>query len=264
MKKWHTVFLALSLVALIAASGFLYSTLKNRAENHQLMALAPTEQTESTPEQTESIPEQTQPARQETEPTDAVEMTAPDFTVYDGEGNAVTLESLRGKPVVLNFWATWCPPCRAEMPEIQEIYEEYGIIGMSVAVFDDGEIIYTENLGYADREQKIPCNDNTRYRIASISKVISTIGVMKMADNGDISLDTKLAEATGIEYDWVYSSGTVELKHLLTHTAGLIDTWRFENHYTDSFFIQYRFHCSFRFCQIQWIRFRNLTYTNCF
>lgn len=112
---------------------------------------------------------------------------------------------------------------------LTEIYEEYGIIGMSVAVFDDGEIIHTENLGYADREQKIPCNDNTRYRIASISKVISTIGVMKMADNGDISLDTKLAEATGIEYDWVYSSGTVELKHLLTHTAGLIDTWRFEN-----------------------------------
>ncbi len=112
---------------------------------------------------------------------------------------------------------------------LAEIYEDYGIIGMSVAVFDDGEIIHTENLGYADREQGIPCDDNTRYRIASISKVISTIGVMKMVDNGDISLDTKLIEATGIEYDWAYSSGKVELRHLLTHTAGLIDTWRFEN-----------------------------------
>ena len=133
MKKWHTVFLALSLVALIAAAGFLYNTLKNRAENHQLMALAPTEQTqptpeqtESTPEQTESTPEQTQPAREETEPTDAVEMTAPDFTVYDGEGNAVTLESLRGKPVVLNFWATWCGYCVMEMPDFQTMYETYG------------------------------------------------------------------------------------------------------------------------------------------
>lgn len=112
---------------------------------------------------------------------------------------------------------------------LAEIYDEYGIIGMSVAVFDNGEIIHTENLGYADREQGIPCDDNTRYRIASISKVISTIGIMKMVDKGDISLDTKLTEATGIEYDWAYSDGTVELKHLLTHTAGLIDTWRFEN-----------------------------------
>ncbi len=112
--------------------------------------------------------------------------------------------------------------------KLAEIYTGYGIIGMSVALFKDGEIIYTENLGYADREKEILCDDNTRYRIASISKLISTVGLMKMVDSGDLSLDTKLTEATGIEYDWEYSSDTVELWHLLTHTAGLIDTWRFE------------------------------------
>ena len=111
---------------------------------------------------------------------------------------------------------------------LAEIYDKYGIIGMSVVLFDDGEIIHTENLGYADREQEIPCDDNTRYRIASISKLISTIGLMKMVEKGDIALDTKLTEATGIDYDWAYSSGTVELWHLLTHTAGLFDTWSFE------------------------------------
>ncbi len=111
---------------------------------------------------------------------------------------------------------------------LSEIYTEYGIIGMSVVIFDDGGIIHRENLGYADREQEIPCDDNTRYRIASVSKVISTIGLMKMVENGEIALDTKLTETTGIEYDWAYSSGTVELWHLLTHTAGLTDTWRFE------------------------------------
>lgn len=50
--------------------------------------------------------------------------TAPDFTVYDQNGNPVLLSSLRGKPVVLNFWASWCPPCRGEMPGFDTVYRE--------------------------------------------------------------------------------------------------------------------------------------------
>jgi cytochrome c-type biogenesis protein len=51
---------------------------------------------------------------------------APDFTLTDQYGNVHTLSDYKGKTVFLNFWATWCPPCRAEMPEIQELYEDYG------------------------------------------------------------------------------------------------------------------------------------------
>ena len=52
---------------------------------------------------------------------------APDFTVYDSEGNEITLSALMdGKPTVLNFWASWCGPCRSEMPHIQEAYERLG------------------------------------------------------------------------------------------------------------------------------------------
>ncbi len=51
---------------------------------------------------------------------------APDFTVYDLEGNAHTLSEYRGKPVVLNFWASWCGPCKSEMPDFQEKYNEFG------------------------------------------------------------------------------------------------------------------------------------------
>ena len=51
---------------------------------------------------------------------------APDFTVYDAEGNEVKLSDFRGKPIVLNFWASGCGPCVAEMPEFQKAYEEYG------------------------------------------------------------------------------------------------------------------------------------------
>ncbi len=112
---------------------------------------------------------------------------------------------------------------------LSEIYNDYGIIGMGVAVFKDGEIIHTENMGYADRENKILCDDNTKYRIASVSKLISTAAVMKLVETGGISLDSGLSKATGIEYDWVYCEDEVQLWHLLTHTAGLIDTWRFEN-----------------------------------
>jgi thiol-disulfide isomerase/thioredoxin len=53
-----------------------------------------------------------------------------------GSGQAVTLSSLRGKPVLLNFWATWCPPCRAEIPKLNELAQKYPkltIIGVDVA-----------------------------------------------------------------------------------------------------------------------------------
>ncbi|HKK00899.1 MAG TPA: TlpA disulfide reductase family protein [Desulfuromonadales bacterium] len=53
-------------------------------------------------------------------------VAAPDITVYDLKGHPTTLSSLRGKVVFLNFWATWCPPCREEMPSIDRLYEVFG------------------------------------------------------------------------------------------------------------------------------------------
>ncbi|WP_274309231.1 peroxiredoxin family protein [Solibacillus daqui] len=50
---------------------------------------------------------------------------APDFTLYNLDGKPLTLSDLKGKRVVLNFWTTWCPPCKAEMPHMQEYYEKY-------------------------------------------------------------------------------------------------------------------------------------------
>ncbi|WP_338652617.1 redoxin domain-containing protein [Lysinibacillus sp. Y5S-8] len=49
----------------------------------------------------------------------------PDFTLTSLDGEDITLSNLRGKKVVLNFWATWCPPCKAEMPHMQSFYDEY-------------------------------------------------------------------------------------------------------------------------------------------
>ena len=60
------------------------------------------------------------------EETRAQASAAPDFTVYDLDGNAHKLTDFRGKPVILNFWASWCGPCKMEMPDLEKAYQEYG------------------------------------------------------------------------------------------------------------------------------------------
>ena len=57
---------------------------------------------------------------------EAEKQAAPDFTVYDIDGNPHSLSDFRGKPVILNFWATWCGYCKMEMPDFEEKYGRYG------------------------------------------------------------------------------------------------------------------------------------------
>ena len=57
---------------------------------------------------------------------------APDFTLKTPSGESFTLSAQRGHPVLVNLWATWCPPCRAEMPTIQKVYDEYKDQGLVV------------------------------------------------------------------------------------------------------------------------------------
>ena len=59
--------------------------------------------------------------------TDDIEPTiAPDFTVLDMDGNEVNLSDYFGKPIIINFWATWCGPCKSELPAFDNMYAEYG------------------------------------------------------------------------------------------------------------------------------------------
>lgn len=67
---------------------------------------------------------------------------APDFTLTNVHTKQpLQLSSLRGKPVLLNFWGTWCPPCRAEMPELQKLYDKYKndveFVGVSMGPRDE-------------------------------------------------------------------------------------------------------------------------------
>jgi thiol-disulfide isomerase/thioredoxin len=57
--------------------------------------------------------------------SDADEFAAPDFTVFDENGKEVKLSDFKGKPVVINFWATWCYYCKEEMPDFNKAYKNY-------------------------------------------------------------------------------------------------------------------------------------------
>ena len=61
----------------------------------------------------------------DTDTTEEEKIEALDFTLYDQYGKEHKLSDYRGKKIFLNFWATWCPPCRGEMPHIEELYKEY-------------------------------------------------------------------------------------------------------------------------------------------
>jgi peroxiredoxin/outer membrane lipoprotein-sorting protein len=64
---------------------------------------------------------------------------APDFTLTDLAGRPVKLSGLRGKVVLLDFWATWCGPCRIEMPRVQKLYKDFKSRGLEVFGVDFGE-----------------------------------------------------------------------------------------------------------------------------
>lgn len=65
---------------------------------------------------------------------------APDFTVLDREGNEVKLSDFFGKPIVLNFWASWCPPCKAELPDFEAAAKKYaGDVTFLMVNMTDGQ-----------------------------------------------------------------------------------------------------------------------------
>lgn len=106
MKQSKTVLiLILLLVFLLGGGTLLYQKLS-----------APAQTSAPEPVADASIPENA--------PEPAADLTA-DFTVQDEQGNAVSLSDFIGRPVIVNFWATWCPPCRSELPYFDAAAKDY-------------------------------------------------------------------------------------------------------------------------------------------
>jgi thiol-disulfide isomerase/thioredoxin len=72
-------------------------------------------------------------------PQGLVGVAAPVFELRDDRGGAVSLERYRGRTVVMNLWASWCPPCRAEMPDLQRLANAYGSRGITIVGVNEGE-----------------------------------------------------------------------------------------------------------------------------
>ncbi len=64
---------------------------------------------------------------------------APDFTLTDLQGNNVALSQYKGKNIYLNFWASWCGPCKDELPDIEKIFQEYKVKDLVVLTVNPGE-----------------------------------------------------------------------------------------------------------------------------
>lgn len=77
----------------------------------------------------------------ETESGDRVRVgqEAPDFTLADLDGNEIALSDHRGDVVLINFWATWCPPCRVEMPDMEAVYRQHSNEGFEILGVDQRE-----------------------------------------------------------------------------------------------------------------------------
>ena len=107
MQKKKLLIGGVALALVLVVAGVLYRNLSGSVDSNNLSAQTPENENEQ--QGNENAP-----------------ILAPDFTVLDASGKEVNLSDFRGKPVVVNFWATWCGYCVKEMPAFEEVYQQLG------------------------------------------------------------------------------------------------------------------------------------------
>lgn len=164
--------LVLALVVLLAVAGAAYKALSPGVQMDNL-ATGETVAAE--------VPEGTE--------TTADDNLAPDFTVYDLEGNAHSLSDFRGQPVIVNFWASWCGPCKNEMPDFEEKYKEYGdtIQFLMVNLTDGSQETVETAQGYIDGQgYTFPVYFDTDYSGAIAYAVSAVPATYFIDENGSL------------------------------------------------------------------------------
>ena len=175
--------LVLVFVLILGGAGILYKQLGQK--------LAPNLLATQTPQETEST-EASTPTTQENE---SEKILAPDFTVYDLDGNEVHLSDFIGKSVVLNFWASWCSPCKMEMPDFNEKYLEIGEeVQFLIINMTDGsrETVETASAFIAEQGYSFPVFYDTDQDAAATYGVYSLPTTYFIDEEGNA-----IAQATG-------------------------------------------------------------------
>ena len=149
MRKKNFLLAAVIMVALLIGASALYSRLAEDMDRDNLSGTST-----DTPDNTQQ---------------ELLKEFPPDFTVMDASGKEVKLSDFRGKPTVVNFWASWCGPCKSEMPDFDAVYQEMGddIHFLMVNMTDGGqETLAGAQKFIADSGYTFPVYYDTQYSAA--------------------------------------------------------------------------------------------------
>jgi len=117
-KKRKTILSVVVFAAFLGIAYFAYTSLADKYEND----------------------EETQSSSNYSSSSEAPKTVAKDFTVFDKDGNKVSLSDFKGTPIVLNFWASWCSPCKSELPDFNEVFsEQKGEVQFMMVDLTDGQ-----------------------------------------------------------------------------------------------------------------------------
>lgn len=167
-KRRYTI-LAVILVVVLLLAGIGYRLLSDRYAASQAET-APTEPQVSAQDESQ-------------QETPAEPMPAPDFTVTDQAGNDIRFADQVGQPIILNFWASWCPPCRSELPDFDAASQKYGdeITFMMIDLCDGMRETSVSGLAFVQEQgYTFPVYLDTTYEASSLYGVYSipmTVGI---------------------------------------------------------------------------------------
>jgi peroxiredoxin/outer membrane lipoprotein-sorting protein len=179
-----------------------FKTPTNSSTSHSVTTFSPARLLPSADEQLFTFDPQKVQAKpreqlQRDAPTKSVGKPAPDFTLLDMENKPLNLGELKGKVVLLDFWATWCAPCRAELPSVELLYRDFKDKGLLVLGVDAEEpknqTAFMEKFGYTFRTLVDP-NDKVKnlYNVSGIpaTVLIDKEGNIQLFDTGTASYDS--------------------------------------------------------------------------
>ena len=199
-KKIGSFILVVFLVGIVGGASVMYNYLSKNVETDRLSVSEDTGKQENVEEENSENDEQYS--------------KAPDFTVYDSESKEYKLSEFEGKPVILNFWASWCGPCKSEMPDFEEAYKEYGEnIHFLMVNLTDGyqETVNSAKRFIEDAGYTFPIYYDTKQNAARTYGVYSIPMTFFIDENGYViahgtgALDAKTLQ-TGIDY--IYDAGS--------------------------------------------------------